>query len=261
MGHLTTKEALAIANAIQSFLHSTGQSRKSLIGRPPHKLSESTVNKVFQGAFSERTLIMIEATLGRSFRVESEPAKEDARADKEAGGYTFETAQSLQGDYLCARPLFANPTNLNAYLVSIHWHQQRKRLAFEEKFRADAKHAQKGWVYLPFGLPFMNLVSGDLGGLRTIILSLPLDGLCRGIISTLSNPRGALYIPVSAPIFLQRLSMGAEPPQLGIITADNPVYSQYHKTLATVTAEEFGIFVLNRNLTERRRGISIVNNI
>jgi hypothetical protein len=256
--HLATKEArLAVSNAIRDFLHATGQPRKLLVGREPHKLSESTVNKIFQGEFSERTLTVIETILGRTFRLNE--GRND-KAANEVGGYVFDTVDSLQGDYFCVRPVFNNPTQLTAYVINISWNKTLQKLVIEEHSRADAQYTQKGEVYLPFQKPFMNLVSGHLGSIRTIMLSLPSDGLCRGIISTLSNPRGAIYIPVSAPIFLQRFNSNDLPQlQLGLITVDSPMYSSYQDTLGSVMTEAFGLFVMNQNHAERRRGMSVVN--
>ena len=86
--------------------------------------------------------------------------------------------------------MFANPANINAYLITIAWSDEQKCLVFEEKSRFDGKYRQQGTVYIPFGTSFMNLVSSSAGNVRTILLSLPdSDDMMRGIISTLSNPR------------------------------------------------------------------------
>jgi hypothetical protein len=106
-----------------------------------------------------------------------------------------------------------------------------------------SKYAQKGTVYVPFGTPFLNLVSTHLGNLRTVLLSLPdSDGICRGIISTLSNPKGTMYTPVAAPIFLRRLAKG-EQPEIGFIKPESEAYGAYVNVLASVVADEFGLFV------------------
>ena len=192
----TKEERLAIADEIREFLNTAGQSRKVLVDQERHKLSEFTVNKLFQGEFSERTLLMIEFILGKSFGLKQNTDK----ADKAIGGYTLELVDATQGDYVCIRPLFSNPTNLNAYLINLSWDKLRMQLRFVEPSRADAKYTQQGIVYIPFRLPFMHLVSTDQGNIRSITLSQPDDdGLSRGIISTLSNPKGAVFIPVRFP--------------------------------------------------------------
>src|SRR6195256_2517764 len=101
----------AIANAIQRYPDANGLARKDLIRE---HLSKSSIEKLFQGDFTERTLDKIEGILKISFR---KPAavRQDAAA-KSVGGYVFDAVEYLQGDYLCIRPMFANPANINAYV-------------------------------------------------------------------------------------------------------------------------------------------------
>ena len=78
--------------------------------------------------------------------------------------------------------------------------------------------------------------------MRTILLSLPdSDDMMRGIISTLSNPKGSIHIPVAAPIILRKLRP-AEEPELGVIPPNHRRYGEYQSWLASVLTEEFGIF-------------------
>jgi hypothetical protein len=140
--------------------------------------------------------------------------------------------------------MFATPANINAYLISIAWSDAQKCLVFEEKSRFDGKYRQVGTVYIPFGTAFMNLVSSSAGNVRTVLLSLPdTENIMRGIISTLSNPKGSIYIPVAAPIVLRKLRAGEEP-ELGVIAPDSRRYGEYQSWLATVLTEEFGIFAV-----------------
>lgn len=252
---LADKQArLAIAQAIQEFLHAAGQSRKVLIDREPRKLSESTVNKVFQGEFSERTLTMIEAMLGRSFGARK---AEPERAASKVGGYGFEAAAALEGEYLCVRPVFGHASSVSAYAVHIKWDSRHNKLVFEEHGYADAKQSEAGSVELPFGLPFMYLVSTNRGNVRTIVVSLPdPDGLCRGMILTLNNSRGVSYVPVCAPIVLQRLAAN-EPPHYGIVTPADAAYAGYRDKLASVTAEEFAAFVTLSDTPSERRALTV----
>jgi hypothetical protein len=139
--------------------------------------------------------------------------------------------------------MFTHPTNLNAYIMRIAWDRTVPSLCFEELSRPDFKYAQKGTVYVPFGTPFINLVSTHLGNMRTVLLSLPdREGICRGLITTLSNPKGTMYTPVAAPIFLKRLAQG-EQPELGFITPEHKAYVDYLTILASVVADEYGRFV------------------
>ena len=157
----------AIAGAIQRYLDANGLARKDLIRE---HLSKSSIEKLFQGDFTERTLNKVEGILKTSFQ---RPSPGRRTASKTVGGYVFEAVEYLQGDYLCVRPMFANPSNLNAYLISIAWSDEQKCLVFEEKSRFDGKYRQVGTVHIPFGTAFMNLVSSSAGNVRTILLSLP----------------------------------------------------------------------------------------
>jgi hypothetical protein len=239
----------AIAGAIQRHLDAIGLARKDLIRE---HLSKSSIEKLFQGDFTERTLNKVEGILKTSFQRQPK-AREDTAA-KSVGGYVFDAVEYLQGDYLCVRPMFANPANFNAYLISITWSDAQKCLVFEEKSRFDGKYRQIGTVYIPFGTAFMNLVSSSAGNVRTILLSLPdSEDMMRGIISTLSNPKGSIYIPVAAPIVLRKLRAGEEP-ELGVIARDNRRYAEYQSWLTTVLTEEFGIFAVPQPSAQRKSG-------
>jgi hypothetical protein len=239
----------AIAHAIQRYLDANGLARKDLIRE---HLSKSSIEKLFQGDFTERTLNKVEGILRTSFQ--RQPAVRVDTAAKSVGGYVFDAVEYLQGDYLCVRPMFANPAHFNAYLISISWSDEQKCLVFEEKSRFDGKYRQIGTVYIPFGTAFMHLVSSSAGNVRTILLSLPdTEDMMRGIISTLSNPKGSIYIPVAAPIVLRKLR-AAEEPEFGVIARGNRRYDEYQSWLATVLTEEFGIFAVPQQSAPRKTG-------
>ena len=244
----------AIASAIQRHLDVNGLARKDLIRE---HLSKSSIEKLFQGDFTERTLNKVEGILKTSFQRQGQLKARDDTAAKSVGGYVFDAVENLQGDYLCVRPMFANPANFNAYLISIAWSDAQKCLVFEEKSRFDGKYRQVGTVYIPFGTAFMNLVSSSAGNVRTVLLSLPdTESIMRGIISTLSNPKGSIYIPVAAPIVLRKLRAGEEP-ELGVIAPDSRSYGEYQSWLATVLTEEFGIFAVPQPQAPRKaKGIA-----
>ncbi|MDP1583893.1 MAG: hypothetical protein Q8M18_10760 [Bradyrhizobium sp.] len=246
-----------IASAIQRHLDANGLARKDLIRE---HLSKSSIEKLFQGDFTERTLNKVEGILKTSFQRQAQGQLQgqlkvrDDTAAKSVGGYVFDAVEYLQGDYLCVRPMFANPANFNAYLISIAWSDAQKCLTFEEKSRFDGKYRQVGTVYIPFGTAFMNLVSSSAGNVRTVLLSLPdTEDMMRGIISTLSNPKGSIYIPVAAPIVLRKLRTGEEP-EFGVIARDNRRYDEYQSWLATVLTEEFGIFAVPQPPAPRKEG-------
>ena len=99
----------AIAGAIQRYLDANGLARKDLIRE---HLSKSSIEKLFQGDFTERTLNKVEGILKTSFQ-KAAAVRQEAAA-KSVGGYVFDAVDYLQGDYLCIRPMFANPANINA---------------------------------------------------------------------------------------------------------------------------------------------------
>lgn len=235
---LTSKDArLAVAHAIQHHLDVNGLARKDLIR---DYLSKATIDKVFQGEFSDRTLTKIEGILKTSFAATND---DERRAPNRLGGYSHESVEKLIGDYLAVRPMFSDKANLSAYLIAIAWSDAEHCLRFTERARHDDKYTKDGQISIPLGLPFLNLISEHAGVLRMILLSHPdHNGVCRGIISTLSNPKGAIYIPVAAPIFLRRLKAG-ETAETGLITPKSATYKAHVKELATVAAEEYGVFV------------------
>src|SRR5262249_21199910 len=151
---------------------------------------------------------------------------------------------------------------LNAYLIQMRWDKSGSHLVFEERARPDAKFAQSGVFYHQSGRPFFHLVSGNRGDLRMYTLALPEgDGIARGVISTLSNPKGAIYIPVAAPIFLRslRTTDPAKYPATGYINADHLSYLEYQEILRSVTDDEYCMFVMNTSSGDRRGRISVVN--
>jgi hypothetical protein len=143
----------AIASAIQRYLDANGLARKDLIRE---HLSKSSIEKLFQGDFTERTLNKVEGILKTSFQAQRQLKVREDTAAKSVGGYVFDAVEHLQGDYLCVRPMFANPANFNAYLISIAWSDTQNCLVFEEKSRFDGKYRQVGTVYIPFGTAFIS---------------------------------------------------------------------------------------------------------
>ena len=67
LGSKTDKKA--IANAIQRYLDANGLARKDLIRE---HLSKSSIEKLFQGDFTERTLNKVEGILKTSFQRQAE---------------------------------------------------------------------------------------------------------------------------------------------------------------------------------------------
>ena len=178
-------------------------------------------------------------------------------ASTELGGYNRSNVAELEGRYLCFRPLFSKADVINAYQMTIHWDDKRACLAFEEQNRLDARHTQKGQVFIPEGKPFMSLVTIDKGAIRVIMVSRPDEtGLARGLVMTLSNPGGLNFIPATAPICLQRL--GKQNPQVGFVRPGEPDYQTFLSQLASVLPD-FGTFAGAKLGLEVTPGLEINN--
>jgi hypothetical protein len=147
--------------------------------------------------------------------------------------------------------MFSNSHIVNAYLVTIHWDEQKSYLVFEEQSRSDRGCIQRGKVCVPDGKPYMNLVTLDRGAIRVIAVSRPdAEGLARGLVLTLSNSTGMHFTPASAPIVLRRL--GEERPQLGFVHPGTADYELYRTQIETVMPD-YGTFGMLRAAEPERR--------
>ena len=163
-------------------------------------------------------------------KVELPPCSDAAQ---NLGGYRRANVEVLEGRYLCLRPAFSVRNVIAAYVVTLHWEDSESCLIFEEQGRVDAGYTQRGRVYIPDGKPYMSLLTVEGGAIRLIMVSRP-DGArsARGLITTLSNPGGVHFTPVSAPLVLKRLA--SETPQLGFIKPDSEDYASYWRELEAV---------------------------
>jgi hypothetical protein len=160
------------------------------------------------------------------------PSSSDSAA-KNLGAYSRVNVEELEGSYVCFRPGFTVANLITAYLVVIRWDKAESCLMFEEQGRADASHTQKGRIYIPDGSPFINLMTIEKGAVRLITVSRPNEQEpARGLIMTLSNPRGMHFTPATAPIVLRRVA--GEIPRLGFLRPDSPDYESYRRELETV---------------------------
>lgn len=253
---LDEENRLRVAAAIKKHLHSIGKSRKeSLYDKG---LSVSTIDKALAGDFSEATLNRIEAILGVKFTAGESIFADQAPDD--LGNYTFKSVEHLQGDYIVARPCFANSGRLNVYGMTLSWDEHEACLVFTEKLRGDPKYTQRGKVFIPFGKPFFSLVTTAKGSVRLINLYLPDgDGVCRGVVSTL-HPQGGNFLPATSPIILKRIDLDevAGTVASGFLMSDAPGYGEYKSLLDSITDEGFAIVVNSTDIVERRRGLSLV---
>ena len=161
-------------------------------------------------------------------------------AAPDLGSYTRSSVEALEGRYLCFRPAFSSADVINVYVIAVRWDEGESCLMFEERERVDAAHTQKGRVYIPDGRPFMSFVTVEKGAMRLIMVSRPESNeAARGLITTLSNPAGVHFTPVSAPIVLKRVV--DQTPQLGFVQRGAADYDAYRQELEVVIPA-FGFF-------------------
>jgi hypothetical protein len=168
-------------------------------------------------------------------KVELPPCSDAAQ---NLGGYRRENVKALEGRYLCLRPAFSVRNVIAAYVVTLHWEASESCLIFEEQGRVDARYTQRGRVYIPDGKPYMSLLTVEGGAIRLIMISRPDGGgSARGLITTLSNPGGVQFTPVSAPLVMKRLASETDTPQLGFIKSETEDYASYSRELEAVTPD------------------------
>ncbi len=129
---------------------------------------------------------------------------EKARA--EWGGYSKSAVAHMIGSYLVLRAAFKTPGNVVAYATDLAWDEADGGLIFQERDRLDARHSHRGHVRLPNMSMYMYLVSGENGWLRSVTLSvLDVSSEFHGILSTLHNIAGMMFVPVATPVvYLKR---------------------------------------------------------
>lgn len=250
------------AAAIKKYLHAHGLSRKSLIR---NDLSESTIDKALAGIkLTQATVDKIEAILKTKFEEDLKQELGDKakiftdKAEEQLGGYTIRAVEHLQGDYVFVRPTFKNPSIMSAYLIELRWDELEGCLVFSERDRPDAKYAQRGKVYVPFGRPFINLVTISTGGVRLVVVSMPDNGVMRGIVTTIHNPSGTNFVPASSPVAMLRIANPSSD-DVGQIGLEHSRYKEYKQLLDEVVTEQYGLMVSGVETLDRRRTLSVVS--
>ena len=153
------------------------------------------------------------------------------KARPEWGGYARSAVAHMIGSYLVLRPAFKTPGNVVTYATDLFWDDAQGGLMFQERDRLDARHSHRGHVRLPNMSMYMYLVSGESGWLRSVTLSvLDVSDEFHGILSTLHNIAGMMFVPVAAPVvYLRRESFDGD--RFGEITPSDPVHEIYLKVL------------------------------
>jgi hypothetical protein len=86
---------------------------------------------------------------------------------------------------------------------------------------------------------FLHLVSLTKGAMRMVLLS-QLDplGRMRGLITTLTRTRGAMFIPVSAPIVYLKVD-SIDTADLGEVTSGHPRHGEFRALLAETLEQSY----------------------
>jgi hypothetical protein len=168
-----------------------------------------------------------------------EVARGDDKARPEWGGYTRSAVAHLIGSYLVLRSAFKTPGNVVAYATDMFWDDAEGGLMFQERDRLDARHSHRGHVRLPNMSMYMYLVSGENGWLRSVTLSvLDISREMHGVLSTLHNIAGAMYVPVATPVvYLKRENFDQD--KFGEITPADPTYQLYYAALKETIANTY----------------------
>ena len=167
----------------------------------------------------------------RPSRVPASVAGGSEKARPEWGGYSKSAVADLIGSYLVLRAAFKTPGNIVVYATDMFWDDAEGGLIFQERDRLDARHSHRGHVRLPNMSMYMYLVSGENGWLRSVTLSvLDVSREMHGVLSTLHNVAGAMYVPVATPVVYLKCD-SFEQVTFGELTAANPNHVRYSAML------------------------------
>jgi TIR domain-containing protein len=163
----------------------------------------------------------------------------DAKARPEWGGYTKASVAELIGSYLVVRCAFKNPRNVVVYATDLTWDEAQGGLTFQERQRLDAKHSHRGHVRIPNLSMYMYLVSGENGWMRSVTLTvLDVVSELHGVISTLHNVAGAMYVPVVTPVVYIKAD-NPDPAAFGEITPEDPRHARYFARLQETVSNTY----------------------
>jgi hypothetical protein len=167
------------------------------------------------------------------------PHSTPGTAPIEIGGYTQAATDHFVGQYLTIRPSFAGNGTIYCYRTVISWSDIDNCLIFQEANRPEAQYQHTGRVYIPPSSMFVHLVSLTKGAMRSVLVSqLQQTREMRGLITTLANDAGAMFIPASAPIvYMRRETLDGQ--QFGHLTPDDADYEKFRIVLRETMQKSF----------------------
>jgi transcriptional regulator with XRE-family HTH domain len=246
---LSAEQSRQVAATIREEIARRRISRQHLAEQA--KLSISTLEKALGGRrpFTLATTVRLEQALGVSLRqaadtpVAAAPVNGDIAPDG-LGAYSRRSVSRIEGNYVTLRPSFGAKDSIYAYRTEIAWDAAASCLAFREADRLDASYTQYGEVAVPNQSGYVYLVTNRDGQYRVITVSRPTHptGEMYGIITTLLAGRGALLMPIAAPIaYLPMQSVSA--PSFGRISPNDANYELYRSHMQRIIDEPFATFL------------------
>ena len=159
-------------------------------------------------------------------------------ADLAYGGYVRPVYGYYEGEYLCVRPAFSDPTKYAVYPMTIEWSDSEGGLRF---FDRNPGFEQRGIITIPAGAAYIHLVTLEAGSVRLITAHHMPETHTRtlGLVLTLANPTGRTLTPAAAPILIERTDRAPLPYAdiLGPVSRDDPRLATFpHKLLAVASA-------------------------
>ena len=205
-------------------------------------LSSATIDNALAGEFTDETRVRIESALA-SRTARPAPARAGTSATTtaplEMGGYTRAAIDHYAGQYLTVRPSFSGNGTIYCYCTRIAWSDAESCLVFEEFNRPEAQYQHSGRIYIPPSSMFIHLVSLTKGAMRTVLVSqMGQTQEMRGLITTLANDTGALFLPACAPIVYQKRD-GMDGQNFGHLTPDDPGYASFRALLQDTVRKSF----------------------
>jgi hypothetical protein len=231
----TDAEKQKIVDTIRTYMARERISRDEFARRA--KLGKSTIDKLVTGLFSERTILQIEARL--NIRLRATGGGEGASAAAEFGAYTREEGSYFLGEYTFARPSFHEEGVIQVFHMEIVWGSNPSVLQLRERERTDEVTPQAGTIHIPRGSGHLFILSNENGYLQTtIVTQLNVLKRMKGIMLTMGQVLGSVYLPMAVPVVLSKVDK-VDPRMIGRITSGSQMFDHYQAELSSVKADNF----------------------
>ena len=166
-------------------------------------LSESAIYRLFKGNYTNKTIRKIESAL--EIDILGLRSRSGERAEDTYGGYLRELYAHYEDAYMLIRPSFADTSRMAGYPMEIFWSHDPNGLSFQDRNKG---YEQSGMIHVADGTPIIHLLTLDRGSARmmTAYHMAANEDCIRGLMLTLTNPRGRLLFPAACPFIIHKLS-------------------------------------------------------